>query len=151
MNTTNRVLVMKTGIPWAHIFTGHLITGILFSKQGVPCTPQDCIEWVNRTIVEGPKICGDRRKVQILGVVKPVEMLKIDLLPYKLIVHLSLSFLFTKNFDKVCSGILLPNLFWPTGRKERFRVQGKVLKFEAEGREFANVLRSVEQCLNNFW
>ena len=41
-------------------------------------------------------------------------------------------------------GILLPKLFWPTVRKKCSTDWGKLLKFEAEGREFANVLRSLE-------
>ena len=36
------------------------------------------------------------------------------------------------------SGILLPKLFWPTVRKNCTSDQEKLLKFEAEGQEFAN-------------
>ena len=42
------------------------------------------------------------------------------------------------------SGILLPKLFWPTVRKNCSSHQEKLLKFEAEGQEFANLLRSIE-------
>ena len=54
MYTANPVLLMKTGIPFAHIFTGkicshyrdpvYIITVNLFSKQVVLCTHpiQDC-------------------------------------------------------------------------------------------------------------
>ena len=35
------------------------------------------------------------------------------------------------------NGILLPKLFWPTVRKNCFSDREKLLKFEAEGREFA--------------
>ena len=55
------------------------------------------------------------------------------------------------------NGILLPKLFLPTVRKKCFRDQEKLLKFEAEGREFAKNLRSLEQFIqtvkgqNNFW
>ena len=55
------------------------------------------------------------------------------------------------------NGILLPKLFWPTVRKKCSCDQEKILKFEAEGREFANILRSLEQFIqtvkgqNNFW
>ena len=48
---------------------------------------------------------------------------------------------------KVINGILLQKLFWPTVRK----------KFGAKGREFAKILRSLEQFIqtvkgqNNFW
>ena len=54
-------------------------------------------------------------------------------------------------------GILLPKLFWPTVRKNFSSVQEKLLRFEAEGREFAKILRSLEQFIqtvkgqNNFW
>ena len=41
------------------------------------------------------------------------------------------------------NGILLPKLFWPNSRDRE-----KLLKFEAEGREFAN-LRSLEQFFAN--
>ena len=55
----------------------------------------------------------------------------------------------------VKNGILLPKLFSPTVRKNCDRE--KLLKFEAEGREFAKFLRSLEQFIqtvkgqNNFW
>ena len=55
------------------------------------------------------------------------------------------------------SGILLPKLFWPTVRKNCSSDREKLLKFEAEGREFSNILRSLEQFIqtvkgqNNFW
>ena len=58
------------------------------------------------------------------------------------------------------NGILLPKLFWPTVpavRKNCFSDREKLLKFKAEGREFENFLRSLEQFIqtvkgqNNFW
>ena len=55
------------------------------------------------------------------------------------------------------NGILLPKLFWPTARKKCSSDREKLLKFEAEGQEFANILRSLEQFIqtvkgqNNFW
>ena len=55
------------------------------------------------------------------------------------------------------NGILLPKLFWPTVRKNCSSDQEKLLKFKAEGREFANFLRSLEQFIqtvkgqNSFW
>ena len=55
------------------------------------------------------------------------------------------------------NGILLPKLFWPTVRKSCSSDQEKLLKFEAEGREFAKILRWLEQFIqtvkgqNNFW
>ena len=55
------------------------------------------------------------------------------------------------------NGILLPKLFWPTVRKNCSSVREKLLKFEAEGHEFAKFLRSLEQFIqtvrgkNNFW
>ena len=42
------------------------------------------------------------------------------------------------------NGILLPKLFGPTVRKNCSRDREKLLKFEAEGREFAKFLRSLE-------
>ena len=55
------------------------------------------------------------------------------------------------------NGILLPKLFWPAVRKKCSSDREKLLKFEAEGREFAKILRSLEQFIqtvkgyNNFW
>ena len=55
------------------------------------------------------------------------------------------------------NGILLPKLFWPTVRKNCSSDREKLLKFEAEGQEFAKILRSLEQFIqtvkgqNNFW
>ena len=52
---------------------------------------------------------------------------------------------------------LLPKLFWPTVRKNCSSDREKLLKFEAEGLEFAKILRSLEQFIqtvkvqNNFW
>ena len=54
-------------------------------------------------------------------------------------------------------GILLPKLFLPTVRKKCSSDGEKLLKFEAEGREFSKFLRSLEQFIqtvkgqNNFW
>ena len=45
---------------------------------------------------------------------------------------------------KVHIGILLPKLFWPTVRKNCSSDREKLLKFEAEGQEFAKFLRSLE-------
>ena len=64
---------------------------------------------------------------------------------------------FWKPTGKVRNGILLPKLFWPTVRKNCSSEREKLLKFEAEGWEFAKVLRSLEQFIqtvkgqNNFW
>ena len=44
-------------------------------------------------------------------------------------------------------GILLLKLFWPTVRKNWSSDREKLLKFEAEGREFAKFLRSLEQFI----
>ena len=38
------------------------------------------------------------------------------------------------------NGILFPKLFWPTVRKNCSSDQEKLLKFEAEDREFAKIL-----------
>ena len=60
-------------------------------------------------------------------------------------------------FWKLGNGILLPKLFWPTVRKNCSSDREKLLKFEAEGREFAKFLKSLEQFIqtvkgqNNFW
>ena len=62
-----------------------------------------------------------------------------------------------KGSDETMVCILLPKLFWPTVRKNCSSDRGKLLKFEAEGREFAKILRSLEQFIqtvkgqNNFW
>ena len=58
---------------------------------------------------------------------------------------------------KRINGILLPKFFWPNVRKNCSSDREKNLKFEAEGREFAKILRSLEQFVrtvkgqNNFW
>ena len=57
------------------------------------------------------------------------------------------------------NGILFQKLFWPTVRKICFSDRKQLLKFkaEAEGQEFAKVLRSQEQFVqtvkgqSNFW
>ena len=55
------------------------------------------------------------------------------------------------------NGILFPKLFWLTVGKNCFSDWEFFLKFQAEGREFANWLRSLEQFIqivklqNNFW
>ena len=46
-------------------------------------------------------------------------------------------------------GILLPELFWPTERKICSSDWKKLLKFEAEGRDFAKILRSLEQFIQS--
>ena len=64
---------------------------------------------------------------------------------------------FEKKKSKIKNGILLPNLFWPTVRKNCSSDREKLLKFEAEGWEFSKILRSLEQFIqtvkgqNNFW
>ena len=55
------------------------------------------------------------------------------------------------------NGILFQKLFWPNVRKKCFSDREKLLKFVAEGWEFAKFLRSLEQFIqtvkgqNNFW
>ena len=51
------------------------------------------------------------------------------------------------NSSNTCgrNGILLPKLLWPTVRKNCSSDRKKLLKFEAEGLEFAKNLRSLEQ------
>ena len=59
--------------------------------------------------------------------------------------------------EKDKNGILLPKLFWPTVWKNCSSDREKLLKFEAESREFSKILRSLEQFIqtvkgqNNFW
>ena len=48
-------------------------------------------------------------------------------------------------FKELRNGILLPKLFWRTVRKKCSSDWEKLLKFKAEGPEFANILRSPEQ------
>ena len=61
------------------------------------------------------------------------------------------------SFFKSVFGILLPKSFSPPVRKICSSDQEKLWKFEAEGREFSNFLRSLEQFIqtvkgqNNFW
>ena len=47
------------------------------------------------------------------------------------------------------NGILLPKLFWPTVRKKWTRDWEKLLKFEAEGQEFAKILRKLGTIYSN--
>ena len=47
------------------------------------------------------------------------------------------------------NGILLPKLFWPTVRKNCSSYREKHLKFEAESREFAKILGSLEQFIHS--
>ena len=47
------------------------------------------------------------------------------------------------------NGILFPTLFWPTMRKNCSIDQEKLLKLEAEGQEFAKILRSQEQFIQS--
>ena len=65
----------------------------------------------------------------------------------------------SKNMPSNCArnGILLPKLFWHTVRKKCSSDWENLLKFETEGREFAKILRLLEQFIqtvkgqNNFW
>ena len=64
---------------------------------------------------------------------------------------------FLRSLEKRLIGILLPKLFWPNVRKNCSSDREKLLWFEAEGREFTKILRSLEQFIqtvkgqNNFW
>ena len=49
--------------------------------------------------------------------------------------------------DYAKNGILLPKLFWPTVRKNGSSDREILLKFVAEGQEFAKCLRSLEQFI----
>ena len=61
------------------------------------------------------------------------------------------------HFQCFITGILLPKLFWPTVGRNCSSDREKLLKFEAEGRESANFLRSPEQFVrtvkgqHNIW
>ena len=61
------------------------------------------------------------------------------------------------NANLLTIGILLPKLLTHTVREKCSRDRGKLLKFETEGRDFANFLQSLEQFIqtmkgqNNFW
>ena len=65
--------------------------------------------------------------------------------------------LFFETQVRCSNGILLPKLFSPTVRKNCSSDREHFLKFKAEGREFAKILRSLEQFIqtvkgqNNFW
>ena len=54
-----------------------------------------------------------------------------------------------KKLEKIKNDILLPKLFWPTVRNNCSSDQEKLLKFEAESREFAEFLRSLEQFIQS--
>ena len=62
-----------------------------------------------------------------------------------------------RKYGAIRNGIFLPKLVWPTVRKNCSSDREKLLKFEAEGREFSKILRSLEQFIqtvkgqNNFW
>ena len=59
--------------------------------------------------------------------------------------------------SRLKNGIFVPKLFWPTVIRNFSSDREILLKFEAEGREFAKILRSLEQFVqtvkgqNNFW
>ena len=74
-----------------------------------------------------------------------------------LLVEIAINVIIAKQDWLDRNGILLPKLFWPTVRKNVLVIEKKLLYFEAEGREFAKFLRSLEQSIqamkgqNNFW
>jgi hypothetical protein len=51
------------------------------------------------------------------------------------------------SFKSIRNGILLSKLFWPTVRKKCSSDWEIILKVQAEGREFAKILRSLEQIV----
>ena len=61
------------------------------------------------------------------------------------------------QLNELGNGILSPKLFLPTVKKTCSSVWEKLLKFEAEGQEFAKSLRSLEHFIrtmkgqNNVW
>ena len=58
---------------------------------------------------------------------------------------ITISKYFPLRYVKYCKqhGILIPKLFWPTVRKNCSTDWEKLLKFEAEGREFAKLTRTI--------
>ena len=66
---------------------------------------------------------------------------------YKQSVQMKPDYAAALQFILVRNGILLPKLFWPTLRKNCTSSREKLLKFEVKGREFANILRSLEQFI----
>jgi hypothetical protein len=61
------------------------------------------------------------------------------------------------NYANIYTGILLPKLFWPTVRKNCSSDREKLFKFEAEDRDFENILWFLELFIQtvkvqkNFW
>ena len=53
----------------------------------------------------------------------------------------------TSQLHGRANGILFPKLLWPTVRKFFFSDLETLLKFKAEGQEFPNILRSLEQFI----
>ena len=51
------------------------------------------------------------------------------------------------SFAHTKTDILLPKLFWPTVRKNSSSDREKLLKFEAEAREFAKFLRLLNRTI----
>ena len=78
-------------------------------------------------------------------------------MPVRKLFHASIHSHFIRIEMHDQNGILLPKLFWPTVRKKCSSDREKLLKFEAEGREFVKLLWSLEQFIqtvkgqNNFW
>ena len=95
--------------------------------------------------------------VKVLSITSELFMLNVRYLSER---HDKWQFIFKKLraiFFQAWNGILLPKLFWLTVRKKWSGYREKLLKFEAEGWEFAKFLRSLEQFVqmvkgqNNFW
>ena len=64
--------------------------------------------------------------------------------------HVMTSTILPNFWSRRNNGILLPKLFWPTVRKKcSTSHQEKLWKFEAESREFAKFLRSLERFFSN--
>ena len=62
-----------------------------------------------------------------------------------------ISILLFQAWTRGLNGILLSKLFWPTVRKNCSSDREKLLKFEAEGREFAKFFRSLEQTVRTMF
>ena len=86
-----------------------------------------------------------------------VEGLDLLFLAFRVFALFYLAFISWPTDHHTTNGILLPKLVWSTVRKNCSSDQEKLLKFEAEVREFEIFLRSLEQFIqtvkgqNNFW
>jgi hypothetical protein len=118
------------------------------------CTPDQTNKQTNKQICAYRCEYIDVCCIFSLSLFNEVEKIFKDALLCKKNVNLII--LSTFIFSRV-NGILQSKLFWPTVRKKCSSDREKLLKFEAEGQEFAKILRSLEKFIqtvkgrNNFW